>query len=147
VSAGELAGFAVPTSAGVMPWALDAPGGVAFALAVPAGAAEGAILGLAQSLVLADELPRLSRRQWAAATALAAALAWLLGLTISRLPDRLDDRPGLLGVAAALLGTGLLPSLGTAQWLVLRRHVRRASHWIGRTRSRGSSRSGSSCRP
>jgi hypothetical protein len=34
---------------------------------------------------------------------------------------------------AALGGPALLASIGTAQWLVLRRHVRRASWWIAST--------------
>jgi hypothetical protein len=36
----------------------------------------------------------------------------------------------LLGVAATLLGGSLLASIGTAQWLVLRRHVEHAWRWI-----------------
>lgn len=57
--------------------------------------------------------------------------------------ERLADLPpGVLAGGGALLGTLLLGSIGTAQWLVLRRHVRGAALWITGQRGRVDSRAG-----
>jgi hypothetical protein len=45
--------------------------------------------------------------------------------------------PVLLGGVVTLLGCGLLVSIGTAQWLMLRRHVDHAGRWIVGRASRG----------
>ncbi len=131
VTFGELVGFSVPSIAGGIAWALGAAPGALFATLVCAGAGEGVVLATAQWIVLRDELPRLPARQWIGATAGAAAFAWGLGMLPSTLGDRLGAVPVvLLAPALGAGGIGLLLSIGTAQSLVLRNHVRRAWRWI-----------------
>jgi hypothetical protein len=132
-TAGEAAGFLVPACAAVLvprTWGE----GPRFVVLVVAGACEGAVLGWAQSRALGRWLPALPAAAWIARTALAAALAWAVGLlpaalwgTWSRLPAA-ELVP--LAVVAALV---LLASIGTAQWTVLRHHVRESAQWIGWT--------------
>jgi hypothetical protein len=99
-----------------------------------AGAVEGSLLGWGQARVLRRALPALPRRPWITATALAAVLAYAIGLLPSTLAAQVASAPPVLVVAtAAVLGAGLLASIGTAQWLVLRHHVAHALSWIGTT--------------
>jgi hypothetical protein len=100
-------------------------------LLVIAGLLEGALLGWSQAHVLKRRLPALSVRRWTLLTALAAAVAWLLGLAPSEFsgvwmawPPALQSTVGLLG------GVALLASIGSAQWLELRRHLHRGWLWI-----------------
>ena len=72
-AAGELVGFAVPALAGALAEALGLAQGVMVIVLVCAGSLEGAVLGLAQSLVLRRYLPSMRCRDWMVATALAAA--------------------------------------------------------------------------
>ena len=136
MTVGEFVGFAIPAVAGAAGVQLfpDSGGlGARLALAVllvAAGSGEGAVLGLAQALALRRWLPMLSVRAWAAATAAAAALAWAIGMLPSTLGDPTTLPPLLLWGGAAVLGPVLLCSLGAAQWLVLRRHMARAGHWV-----------------
>lgn len=130
VTPGEFAGFAVPALAGA------ATAGAAAIVQVPAlvaaGAVEGAVLGLAQATVLARALPGLPRGRWVAATALAAALAYVAGLLPST--ASMTDWPALPAIAVGVvLAVVLLGSLGTAQWWVLRGLVPWARRWIGVT--------------
>jgi len=128
---GEAAGFAVPGAAGAVAFALDAPDAVLVLVLVAAGAAEGAVLGFAQSRVLPGALPALQPRDWVRATAIAAALAWAGGMTVGSQWERLEDVASWLPVVAmAVVGTGIVLSIGTAQWLVLRRHLANAAWWI-----------------
>ena len=123
-TAGEFVGFLVPACAGAL-----FPESVLVLVA--AGAVEGALLGTAQALVLRRALPGLPVRAWIAATAAAAALAWSIGLVPSQLGEHLSALPVALVVAAAAGGgLVLLASIGTAQWLLLRRLVPRAWRWI-----------------
>jgi hypothetical protein len=67
-------------------------------------------------------------------TSAAAALAWSIGMLPSTAHDLWSRWPILLiVVAAAALGLVLLCSIGTAQWLELRRHVPRAGRWVTAT--------------
>lgn len=104
------------------------------------GAYEGAIVGVAQWLVLRRLLPSLRAKSWIAATVTGAVVAWMLG----RIPSALADwqsvsgdvgqpAPSLSMIAglSAAAGAALGVILGAAQWFVLREHVRRARIWIG----------------
>ena len=104
---------------------------VAFAALALAGSLEGAVLGWSQARVLRRPLRRLSSRRWIVNTSAAAALAWSIGMLPSTAHDLWSRWPILLiVVAAAALGLVLLCSIGTAQWLELRRHVPRAGRWV-----------------
>ncbi|MCC3655662.1 MULTISPECIES: hypothetical protein [Streptomyces] len=128
-TAGEMAGFAAPAVVGAA--TADGPTALTVTGLVAAGAVEGAVLGLAQARVLRRVWPRLDGGRWTAATAAAAAFAWLLGLLPSALHDAVADWPvPVLAALAAVAGPLLLVSVGTAQWWVLRRHVPRARRWI-----------------
>lgn len=103
---------------------------------------EGVVVGLAQEGVLRIRVVQLPRWSWVWATAVGAAIAWLLGMIPSTLmalsappvPATETAEPGLLvqyqyGLAVVLgLVLGLI--LGTAQWAVLRRHTRKAARWL-----------------
>jgi hypothetical protein len=128
---GELLGFAIPALAGAGSAAAGVRPAAATALLVAAGAGEGTVLGWAQSRALRRDLPALPARSWIAATAAGAVIAWLIGMTPSTFYDQLSQLPApLLMTLAVPAGLLLLATIGTAQWLVLRRHVRRAGVWI-----------------
>jgi hypothetical protein len=115
VTVGECVGFAVPALTGAV--IMDRPAAVAVPLLVIAGSVEGAVLGWSQARVLRRMLPDLSLTRWILGTAAGAALAWLIGLLPSTFGGLLSSwPPAALIVAAALLGTVLLGSIGTAQW-------------------------------
>lgn len=123
VTAGEFAGFLAPALAGAL--TSSAP------LLVLAGVAEGTILGAAQWFVLRRTLPTLDARRWIGVTALAAGFAWAVAMLAVDNTDRLNTLPlPVLVTVIAIAGLGILLSLGTGQWLVLRRHVPEASVWI-----------------
>lgn len=101
---------------------------------------EGVVVGLAQEGVLRIRVVQLPRWSWVVATAVGAAIAWLLGMIPSTLmalstppvPATEVAEPGLLvqyGLAA-VLGAALGLILVTAQWAVLRRHSRKATRWL-----------------
>lgn len=99
-----------------------------------AGAVEGLALGIAQGWALRPALPRLSLRAFALATGAAAVLAYAIGMLPSTLDDRLGSLPpAVLAVAATMGGLLLLASIGTAQWLVLRRHGYGWPWWVAST--------------
>ncbi len=103
---------------------------------------EGVLVGLFQWRVLRDPLPGLARRSWVRATAAGAAIAWILGMLPSTILSLTMDASGapaseapvepgaaLVLLLAAGMGLVLGAILAAPQWLVLRRHVRRASWW------------------
>lgn len=109
------------------------------ALAILAGAViEGTAVGTAQWSVLRSPLPLMRWRTWVVATAAGAFVAWTLGmipsivLSLGEEPGGGVTEPGDAAVfgLAFLMGLVLGPVLGFAQWLVLRRFVRRAALWI-----------------
>ena len=119
-----------------------APAAVAASVALPhpelsmvslaaAGVVEGAVLGFAQARLLKRRLPGLSVRNWTVRTAVAAPIAWLIGLAPSEFSAVWRPWPPALqiavGITCALL---LLCSLGLAQWPELRRHVAGSAWWI-----------------
>ena len=132
-AAGETVGFLVPAVAAVLlPDGAGDP--VRTVVFVAAGSLEGAILGWAQSRVLRAALPLVDARGWVFRTALAAAVAWGIGLAPSLLGNRWSALSPLATASLATVGgLLLLASIGVAQWSVLRRSVRRSASWIGWT--------------
>jgi hypothetical protein len=129
-TAGELAGFCVPASVGAVASAGHLDGLGSAAILVAAGAVEGAMLGWAQATVLRGVVAGLDTGSWVRATALGAVVAYAMGMV----PSVFFPLPVLAMVAiAAVAGTVLLGSIGTAQWLVLRRHRPGSGWWIGTT--------------
>lgn len=131
VSAGEAVGFLAPALAQVVLSQWN-PSAVTPAL-VAAGAVEGAVLGWSQARVLKRRLPTLSAPRWIAGTAVAAALAWLIGMLWSDPGAWPAWPPGVLVAAGALAATALLCSIGFAQWLELRHHLARSGRWVAGT--------------
>jgi len=118
---------------------------VSALLMVLGGTFEGAVVGVAQWLVLRQALTRLSRRSWVAATAIGALIAWILGVLPSTIIELATNGVGgegdpaesvaepdawLIYLMAMLVGAIAGPILASAQWHVLRRHVRGAGWWI-----------------
>jgi hypothetical protein len=132
VALAEVVGFVAPALAGAL--TADAAVAVVVPALLVAGALEGAVLGAGQALVLRATLPAFPTSRWIAVTAGAAVFAYVLGLLPSLSVSWWTDWPvavsGLLGV---VVGVGLLLTIGTAQWAVLRGRVPRAARWIGAT--------------
>jgi hypothetical protein len=130
VSVGELAGFCVPTATATL--LVDQPPLELLGALVVAGAAEGTVLGWTQARALRTALPAVSGRRWVALTAAGAALAWFCGMLAPTTYGTWSHWPApvQLALSAAVAGV-LLTSIGTAQWLELRRHVPHARRWIG----------------
>lgn len=129
VALGEMLGFAAPAIAGVASRGTDGP--LTLITMVLGGAFEGAILGWSQALVLRRIFPLLSVCRWVALTSVSASIAWLVGMAPSTFHDVWESWPVAGAVAAAAtLGVLLLCSIGTAQWLELRRHILGAGVWI-----------------
>lgn len=129
---GEVAGFLAPVL--VVLSVDDLGGGLRLLALLFAGAVEGAFLGWAQASVLVPLVPGLSGRDWILRTAMAAVVAWAIGMGPSTWAAGLADLPMAAVVALAVpAGLVLLCSIGVAQWTVLRRHVSSAARWIGWT--------------
>lgn len=129
VTLGEAVGFSIPAVVGIASAA--APAAVALPALVVAGAAEGAVLGLAQATALRRALPDLSRSRWVLSTAAAAAFAYTLGMAPSTWASPITHWPPVPTVAVvALLAVAILLSIGAAQYSVLRTVTADAGHWI-----------------
>jgi hypothetical protein len=126
VSTGEAVGFLVPAVVGVI-----ASGTPVFVYAIlAAGAVEGAVLGAAQSVVLRRRLPMLRVTAWVLLTTAGATVAYGAGMLASAATE-FADWPGVVKVGMVGASAGaVLFSVGTAQWLELRRHVRGAGWWV-----------------
>jgi hypothetical protein len=132
VTAAEFLGFAVAACTGAV--TADAAAWVSVPALLAAGALEGGMLGWGQVSVLRRVLPGVGRRQWIVATAVAAMLAYAIGVVPSTLAGSIGSWPvAVVAAGAVLLGAALLASIGTAQWLILRRHVTGALRWVGTT--------------
>jgi hypothetical protein len=129
VTAAEFAGFAVPATVAVLTAHAAVP--VAVAAVLGAGAVEGAMLGWGQAMVLRRAIPAIATRRWIAVTSMAAVIAYALGLAPSTFAATVRTWPPALTAGAGLvIGSALLATIGTAQWLVLRHHVGHARRWI-----------------
>jgi len=96
-----------------------------------AGAVEGAALGWAQAHVLGDAVAGLQRRPFVLATVAGAVVAYAIGLIPALFGPGLAQWPTpLVIISGAAAGTALLTTIGTAQWLVLRKVVPRSASWI-----------------
>lgn len=132
VTAGEVVGFAIPALVGAV--AATAVAGARLPAFLAAGAAEGAVLGYAQSRVLRRALVTLPPLRWIIATASGAALAWSAGLAPGFAWSRFQEAPWPILVAGGLtLGGVLLFAIGIAQWLILRHLITGAGWWIPAT--------------
>jgi hypothetical protein len=130
----EAAGFCAPALAGGFSAAAGLSNGATGAALLAAGAVDGYALGAAQSWALRTAVPDLPGRAFAAATAVAAVLAYAIGLAPSTLGERIRDVPLAVAVPVAVLGgIALLASIGTAQWLVLRHAGYDVRWWIATT--------------
>jgi hypothetical protein len=129
-TAGEVLGFIVPAVAAALTTVGGVEGLPQVAVLMATGAVEGALLGWAQAVVLRRVVPGLDTRSWVLATALAAVLAYAMGM----LPSLLFPLPVPAMIAiGTVAGTILLGSVGTAQWLILRRHRPHSAWWIAVT--------------
>lgn len=126
VTLAEAAGFAIPATVGGILSLIAAPAGVVYPAMILAGMCEGVVLGFGQSIGLGPAIPR---TPWILATAAGAAVAWSLGMLPSSLGGLDFGSPWMIG-AAAVLGSALLLSIPTLQWLVLRGKGLRAALWI-----------------
>lgn len=134
VTVGEVVGFLAPALVAVLLTAADAAAWVLYLAMLPAGAIEGACLGFAQAWALRRHLPHLSRTAFTGATALAATLAYAIGMLPSTVGEALTDLPmPVLIIVAGVAGVVLLLSIGTAQALVLRRIGLGSWWWIAAT--------------
>ncbi|ORM36807.1 hypothetical protein BFL43_06250 [Williamsia sp. 1135] len=113
-------------------WFIDDPW-LRWLLVIVAGGLEGASLGFAQSMVLRSSPLRVPVRGWTLATGVAASSAWSIGM----LPSTLNDSGHAVDFGRPLVWAGtilgaliLLLSIPVAQWIVLRRVLRRAWRWI-----------------
>lgn len=132
VAAGELIGFAVPAVVGIL--VRDASSGALLVAMPAAGLLEGAMLGIAQAAVLHRAWAGFKSREWVVATSLAAAFAWFLGMLPSTTHNIWSAWSTVwVVVTAAVMGTTLLASIGTAQALVLPPAARGRIAWVGWT--------------
>jgi hypothetical protein len=141
---GELVGLGAAAIVGVIlarmiESAVGAFAGLAMAaVLIPLGTFEGVVVGLAQWRVLRRPFANMPWRAWTLASAAGAFIAWTLGMLPSTLIDAGVAGAGvqaemsdlMMYSLAAAMGAVLGPILGVPQWLVLRRHVRRAVWWI-----------------
>lgn len=131
VALGEFVGFLVPMAAEALILTAgmdDLPGA---GLLVAAGLVEGAALGAAMSWQLSRRIPSLDRRRFVLLSAVGAAIAWALGMLPVVAIETWIGWPFALTLAlGVLLGLALLTSIGLAQWLELRRHLRGAWLWV-----------------
>lgn len=117
VSSGEGLGFAIATTVAVLTivGGIDGPARLAFVII--GGAFEGVALALGQYLGMREGRPVAWR--WIGATALAAAIAWTLGMLPSTIGVDLGSPVGLIAIGVGAIV--LLGSIPVAQWLVLDR--------------------------
>lgn len=121
--------------------ALPGMAGVLLSLLVAAGsgAIEATLVGLAQWWAMHPWFPGITRRAWWLATLVGAMVAYVLGFLPSTLMNMgaeasgqpVAEPPGwMMLLFAAGLGLVAGAVLSFAQWLVLRKQVRRAGWWL-----------------
>lgn len=132
--AGEGVGFLVPVAGFALAATLGLEAWAAWTVLVIAGAGEGALLGLGQSLALRGTRAEVPVGRWVSATAVAASVAWSIGMlptTLADLGAPLDFAAPGTWIAVAVGGLVLLATIPLAQWPVLRAAgLPRAWRWI-----------------
>ncbi|WP_083914057.1 hypothetical protein [Nocardia concava] len=129
VTTGEFLGFLTPALVGAL--TVHASAAVLVPAILAAGAVEGAVLGYFQGGVLRTWLSGLRIRDWMAATAAAAVLAWSVGVLPMLFGERFGEWPAWAQIPVAVTGALVMVfSIGVAQWMVLRRFTDRAALWI-----------------
>lgn len=112
---------------------------LSFGIAILSGAIEATIVGLAQWWAMHPWFPAIGRASWWGATMAGALLAYALGYlpsTLISMGEAATETPQaepavwVTLLLAAALGAVAGAVLSFAQWLVLRRQVRRAGLWI-----------------
>lgn len=115
VTLGELGGFVFPTVVGAL--VMVEPRAWSYPAMIGAGVLEGLVLGAAQAHVLRGVLPALSVRRWVGATAIGAAVGWMIGLLLSA-TEVWSGWPGPVTVGLGVVGAvALVCSIGALQWL------------------------------
>jgi hypothetical protein len=127
VTVGESIGFVIPAAVGGVLAMIDVSGWVTYIAMIFAGACEGMLLGLGQSLGFGSDV--VPRSRWVAVTAAGGALAWSLGMLPSSIPG-LDLASPITVLWAAVGGVLLLVSIPAMQWIVLRRLVPKSFRWV-----------------
>jgi hypothetical protein len=127
VTAGETIGFAIPALTGGMLALLSAPVFVVYPSMIVAGACEGVLLGLGQSIGFGPSV--VPRSAWIRATAAGAALAWSIGMLPSTIGGVDFGSPIALSLVV-IDSIALLVSIPTLQWAVLRRLGHPVSSWV-----------------
>jgi hypothetical protein len=114
---------------------------IAFLVAVVSGGIEATIVGLAQWWAMHPWFPQISRFSWWSATLVGALIAYMMGYLPSTLmslgeqstPDQAaatEPAQWIVLMLAAGLGIAGGAVLSFAQWLTMRKKVKRASLWI-----------------
>lgn len=129
VTLGEFLGFCAPALAGAL--VADSGAAITLATVLVAGAVEGSVLGYFQAVVLRTVLRGLRTRDWMAATAVGAIVAWSIGLIPMLLGDRFGGLPIWAQVPIVAAGALIMVfALGVAQWTILRHFTDRAVRWV-----------------
>ncbi len=112
---------------------------LSFAIAVLSGAIEATLVGLAQWWAMHPWFPAIERFAWWRATLVGALVGYALGYLPSTLmsmgeaatqTSQAEPPQWLTLLLAAGLGAAAGAVLSCAQWLALRKHVRRGGLWI-----------------
>lgn len=127
---GELVGFSIPTVVGLIAFQLiktipSPTSEIIMLLAmIIAGIGEGIVLAFAQWVILKKYIKNINKKEWLFFTSIAAAIGWSIGMLPSQLGRGLSLPEIIILVPIFLL------SIGFAQWLVLRHHIKNAWWWI-----------------
>lgn len=117
VTIGEATGFAIAAGIAILTIVLRIEDPWRLVLVVAGGAIEGTALASGQYVAMVRNRPR--AWLWIGATAVAASVAWLLGMLPSTL--RLGPDSAVAIVLLVLGAIALLTTIPFAQWLVMRR--------------------------
>jgi hypothetical protein len=100
------------------------------------GIVEGAAVGYFQWRILRHVFPTLLRAKWVGVTIAVAVAGWVGGMTPSiffapsAAQEPFDPSLALTIGMALVAGIGAGTAFGVAQWVILRKHARRAYLWI-----------------
>lgn len=129
---GESVGYLIPVTAFALAAALSLEGWAAWAWLVVFGAGEGALLGLGQALGLRGSRAAVRPAPWILATAVAASVAWGIGMLPSTLIDAgvaIDLTSPATWAVAAPAALALLATIPLAQRPLLARSGVLHSWW------------------